>query len=178
MKQRIVSLTRGRDFLEALALLSGRSPVAVLCMLAILSGLGAACRSLPLLPPADLSAPGWRLQPGQAVWKSGENQPELAGELLLATNARGDCFVQFSKTPFTLATAQVANDRWQIQFGSGEYERRGRGRPPHRFVWFQVPRAVAGSSAGGDWRFERLATNSWRLENRRTGEWLETHLFP
>src|SRR6476620_10614627 len=84
------------------------------------------CRSLPPLPPADLSAPGWRMQQGQALWKPTKSRPELAGELLLATNANGDFFVQLSKTPFTLATAQRIGDQWQIEFGSDDYRRSGR----------------------------------------------------
>jgi hypothetical protein len=137
-----------------------------------------ACRGLPALPPTDLSAPGWRVQQGQAVWKPTKERPELTGELLLATNANGDFFVQFAKPPFTLATAQVAGDHWQIEFGSGKFSRRGGGQPPTRFAWFQLPPALAGTNAGRDWRFERVVTNSWRMENRRTGEVLEGAFFP
>ncbi|MEK7707305.1 MAG: hypothetical protein AAB380_04850, partial [Verrucomicrobiota bacterium] len=92
------------------------------------------CSSIPPLPPADFSAPGWRVQQGQAVWKPLKNKTELAGELVLATNANGSFFAQFTKTPFPLATVQVAGDRWQIEFGAGDYQRGGRGRPPARFA--------------------------------------------
>jgi len=140
--------------------------------------LGPSCRTAPPLPPADLSAPGWRIQQGQAVWKPSRHRPELTGELLLATNADGDFVVQFAKPPLTLATAQVAACRWGIEFGTGDYSRRGDGRPPNRFVWFQLARALAQGSAGRGWRFERMATNSWRLDNRHTGETLEGTFFP
>jgi hypothetical protein len=143
----------------------------------LLLGLGTSCRTTPPLPAANLSIPGWRIQQGQAVWKPTRDRPELTGELILATNASGDFFVQFAKPPFTLATAQVAGDRWQIEFGSGDYSRRGRGQPPTRFAWFQLPAALDGASAGRDWRFERVATNFWRMENRRTGEALEGAFF-
>src|SRR5258708_1970399 len=103
-------------------------------------GFGASCRTPPL-PPADFSAPGWRVLQGQAIWNPAKNKAELAGELLLATNANGNSFVQFGKTPFPLATAQVAGSRWQIEFGSGDYECAGNGQPPPRFVWFQLPSA-------------------------------------
>ena len=136
------------------------------------------CRSLMPLPPADLSAPGWRVQQGQALWKPTKTRPELAGELLLATNSNGDFFVQLAKAPFTLATAQMMNDRWQIEFGSGDYRRSGRGQPPARFVWFQLPTALAGAGVSGNWSFDRVTTNSWRLENHRTGEALEGGFFP
>jgi hypothetical protein len=136
------------------------------------------CRSLPPLPPADLSAPGWRVQQGQALWKPTKSRAELAGELLLATNANGNFFVQFAKTPFTLATVQRIDDRWQIDLGSGDYRRTGRGEPPSRFAWFQLPTALAGSSVSSHWSFDHITTNSWRLENHRTGESLEGGFFP
>ncbi|MHB8520947.1 MAG: hypothetical protein ACYDH9_09320 [Limisphaerales bacterium] len=130
------------------------------------------------MPPADFSAPGWRVQQGQAVWKPTQNKPELAGEVLLATDARGDFFVQFAKTPFTLATARVMDGEWEIEFGSGNYSRSGRGEPPARFVWFQLPRALAGASVSGGWLFERAAPHAWRLKNSRTGESLEGYFLP
>lgn len=131
-----------------------------------------------MLPPADLHAAGWLVRRGQAVWKPARTRPELAGEILFATRANGDCFVQFDKTPFTLATAQVAGEHWQITFGAGDYTRQGQGRPPSRFVWFQLPRALAGEDLSRDWRFTGAATNLWRLENQRTGESLEGCLDP
>ena len=92
------------------------------------------CRTAPPLPAADFSAPGWRVMQGQAVWKPARDRAELAGDLLLATNSDGDVFVQLTKTPFPLASAEVAGDRWQIAFGANEYSWRGRGQPPSRFV--------------------------------------------
>ncbi len=136
------------------------------------------CRSLPPLPPVDLSAPGYRVQQGQALWKPTKTRPELAGELLLATKTNGDFFVQFMKTPFTLAKAQSVGDQWQIDLGSGDYHRSGHGPPPVRFVWFQLSAALAGAGVSGNWSFDRVTTNSWRLENHRTGEALEGGFFP
>ncbi len=142
------------------------------------ASLGVSCRSPVRLPPADLSAPGYRVQQGQALWKPAKTRPELAGELLLATKANGDFFVQFTKTPFTLATAQRVGDQWQIDLGSDDYRCRGHGPPPVRFVWFQLPAALAGAGVSGNWSFERVTTNSWKLENHRTGETLEGGFFP
>jgi len=136
------------------------------------------CRTSPPLPPADFSSPGWRLQQGQAVWKPSKDRPELAGDLLLATNARGSYLVQFSKTPFTLATAQVAEGAWQIEFGGGQHRWGGRGAGPSRFAWFQLPGAIGGAEPARPWKFTRRPDNSWRLENRRTGEVLEGVFFP
>jgi hypothetical protein len=135
------------------------------------------CHTPPLLPPADLAAPGWRVQQGQAVWKPMRSRPELAGELILATQTNGNFFVQLAKTPFSLATGQVLNDQWQIEFGNGNRRWGGRGNPPSRFVWFQLPRALASESLNPHWHFTRPAPDSWRLENSRTGESLEGGFF-
>ena len=146
--------------------------------LLLMAVLAAGCRTAPPLPAADFSAPGWRVQQGQAVWKPSPSRPELAGDLLLATNANGNFFVQFSKTPFPLATAQVSGGQWQIEFGANKFSRQGRGTPPDRFAWFQLPRALLGTPAGGNWKFAHPNSSSWRLENLRTGETLEGEFFP
>jgi hypothetical protein len=134
------------------------------------------CRTTPL-PSADFSTPGWSVFHGQAVWKSSSNRPELAGDLLLATNADGNCFIQFSKIPFPLATAQISGGQWQIEFGADRFSWHGRGTPPVRFSWFQLPRALLGENLDGNWQFKKATTNSWRLENPRTGETLEGEFF-
>lgn len=136
------------------------------------------CRTGPPLPPADFSSPGWQVHQGQAVWKPSKNRPELAGDLLLATNANGNAVIQFSKIPFTLATAQVADGAWQIDFGGGRYSWRGRGVPPTRFLWFQLPRALGGLEPARPWKFTRQPGGSWRLENTCRSEFLEGTLFP
>jgi hypothetical protein len=133
------------------------------------------CRTQPL-PPADLSSPGWRLRQGQAVWRPTQSRPELAGDLLLAVNADGDYLVQFSKTPFTLASAQVKNGSWRIELGRHSW--RGHGQPPSRFAWFQLPHVLAGSPALAPWHFTNSLDQTWRLENARTGEFLEGQFFP
>lgn len=135
------------------------------------------CRTLPPLPSADLSAPGWKVQQGQAVWKALAEKPEIAGELLLATNQNGNFFVQFTKSPFTLVSAQLSGEQWQLEFGGGERSFRGRGQPPARFVWFQLPRALVGQPLDVPWQFMRSA-DFWRFENARTGESLEGAFFP
>ena len=136
------------------------------------------CHTANPLLSADFSAPGWRVQPGQAVWKPSPNRSELTGDLLLATNANGSFFVQFSKMPFPVVTAQISGDQWQIEFGADKYSWHGHGAPPQRFGWFQLPRALAGESLARNWHFETVTTNSWRLENPRTGEILEGEFFP
>ena len=153
------------------------NPSIFICFTLLLM-LGAGCRTANPLPPVDFSAPGWRVQQGQAVWKSSSSRPELAGDLLLATNANGNFFVQFSKVPFPLAAAQVDDDQWRIEFGEDKFSWHGRGTPPDRFAWFQLPRALLDTNLGANWQFKRTETNSWRLENPRTGEILEGIFFP
>jgi hypothetical protein len=134
------------------------------------------CRTVPSLPPADFSSPGWQLRQGQAVWKPPGGRPELAGDLLLAVNTNGSYVIQFSKTPFTLASAQVADGRWQIELAGHSW--RGQGAPPRRFLWFQLSRGLAGLTAATPWRFTSRADHSWRLDNAGTGEFLEGQFFP
>jgi hypothetical protein len=153
-----------------------RRPILILSALLLIFCTG--CRTANPLPSADFSAPGWRVQQGQAVWKPSQNRPELAGDLLLATNLNGNFFVQFSKIPFPLATAQVSGDQWQVEFGADKFSWHGRGTPPDRFAWFQLPRALRDTDLGGSWKFARVETNSWRLENSHTGETLEGEFFP
>jgi len=140
--------------------------------------LAVSCRTASPLPPVDFSAPGWRVLQGQAVWKPDKSRAELAGELMVATNKSGDYFVQFSKIPFPMAVAQRVTGGWRIEFGHGEYARAGSGPPPERFVWFELPRMLAGESPGPNWEYARKPEDRWRLENRRTGESLEGFLSP
>jgi len=150
----------------------------ILILPALLLILCAGCRTARPFPPADFSAPGWRVQQGQAVWKPSSSRPELAGDLLLATNVNGNFFIQFSKMPFPLATAQVSGDQWQIEFGADQYAWHGRGTPLNRFGWFQLPHALLDPNLGGSWKFTRIETNSWRLQDSHTGETLEGEFFP
>ncbi len=150
-------------------------PIFIACALALI--LCAGCRTANPLPPADFSAPGWRVQQGQAVWKPSAGRPELAGDLLLATNVNGDFFIQFTKIPFPLATAAVSGRQWQIEFGADAYSWHGRGAPPGRFGWFQLQAALRDANLAGGWKFSRVETDSWRLKNSHTGETLEGAFF-
>jgi hypothetical protein len=136
------------------------------------------CRTNKPLPTADFSQPGWRVLEGQAIWKPAGDHPEMAGDLLVATNVNGNYFLQLTKFPFPLVTTINMDDQWQIEFGAEEHSWRGRGNPPERFVWFQLPGALLGEKPAGNWHFENLGTNSWRLENPQSGESLEGGFFP
>jgi hypothetical protein len=130
------------------------------------------CRSLPPIPPADLTAPGWNVRHGQAVWRPNQRRPELAGELLVATHTNGDYLVEFTKTPFALASARQSGGTWRAEFGPGYRTWQGRGHGPRLIGWFELPRVLAGEKPSSAWRFTQ-ANATWRLENWHTGERLE-----
>jgi hypothetical protein len=143
-------------------------------VVALCAGCGASVR----LPPLDLHQPGWTTRQGQAVWQPPRHRPEMVGDLFLATNVNGDFFIQFSKAPFTVATAEVSGGKWEIQFGAHEYHRSGRGAPPAAFAWFELPRGLSGAPPPSRWQWERQTSGQWRLQNLRTGEKLEGRFFP
>ncbi len=157
--QPVVILLYGR-FLRVLLLLI---PLAVAC----------ACQTLgPHLSPANLQEPGWTVHQGQAVWHLPKGGREIAGDVLLATRQDGESFVQFSKTPFTLVTAQSNAQGWRAEFPPQNKHYSGRGAPPKRLLWLYLPRALSGKSLpkGFSWRQD---ANGWRLENKASGESLE-----
>jgi len=157
--------------------MSARPPIGPqLLAFALTLWLTTGCRSRPPIPPADLAAPGWSVYQGQAVWKPNQSRPELAGDLLVATNRNGDCLVEFTKTPFALASARRLGERWRIEFGSGRHAWQGHGTGP-RLSWFELPRVLAGEPAGRSWRFTQT-NRTWRLENWRSGERLEGTFAP
>jgi len=149
------------------------------CFAAILLlAMSGGCRTAPLLPPANLSEPGWKLHEGQAVWRSGKSAPEIAGELQLASNPDGRVWLQFTKTPIPFVVAQLTLTHWQIQFVPQNRIFVARGTPPSRLAWLQLARALSGLAPADGWLWERKTGDSWRLENKSTGEWIEGYLTP
>ena len=137
-----------------------------------------ACRTTGSIKPINLSEPGWSVRQGQAVWQMPGNRPQLAGEILLALNTDGRCFVEFSKTPFPLVRAECGDSGWEIEFPPQNLYYAGGGPPPARLAWLHVCRGLAGREAAPPWRFERRADGSWRLENTRSKETVEGFLQP
>ncbi len=146
-------------------------------LLVLLASL-AACRTGPILQSPNIDAKSWTIRRGQAVWQRDRKAPPIAGELLVATNPDGQFLVQFTKTPFPTVIAQAAPTQWQVQFFPQGWTFSGRGEPPGKWVWFQLPRALAGAKRTLDWSFHAQAKDAWRLENLRTGESLEGYLAP
>lgn len=127
----------------------------------------------------DLSAPGWSVREGQAVWRPAKGKPDLAGELLVASHPSGRAFVQFAKPPFQLVTACRTRDRWQITFGANDRTFSGRGAPRPRFLWLHLSACLDSDQPPPvGWRFEAAAMGRWQFENGATGEKLEGYLIP
>src|SRR4030095_2800907 len=88
------------------------------------------CRTLPPLPPVNLSEPGWTLRQGQAVWRNRREAPEIVGEILYARHRDGRTLLQFTKNPLPFVTARTsADDSWQIEFVPQRRRFRGKGTP-------------------------------------------------
>ncbi len=131
------------------------------------------CSTLAPLPPADLSAPGWTVKRGQAVWKFGNEAPEVVGDLVVAVRAEGEMFSQFSKAPLTVAVARVAASHWELDLAMFQRRLTGRGTPDNRFAFFQLARQIGHLELPAPWVFSTEADGRWRLANPRTGEYLE-----
>ena len=143
----------------------------LLCLVLLLCGAG--CATVPALPPANLKDSAWTVHEGQAVWKAKRDAPEMAGEILVATQPDGRAFVQFTKTPFPFVIAQTTTNSWQIESPVQNKRYSGPGRPPARLIWLHLPIALTGRPPPEPWSWRRLENNGWKLENRKTGESLE-----
>lgn len=126
------------------------------------------------LPPANLKEPGWTVREGQAVWKRNASAPEIAGEILVATRTDGRAFVQFSKNPFPLVTAQSTPKGWQVEAPTENKFYSGHGKPPARLIFLYIPKLLAGEPAPEGWTYEKVG-DGYKLENHKNGESLEVY---
>jgi hypothetical protein len=138
--------------------------------LALLGGAG--CATTHPLPPANLAEPGWTVRHGQAVWHLPQGNREIAGEVIVATRKDGESFVQFTKNPFPLVTAQATAKRWTVEFPPQNKHYAGRGAPPKRVIWLYLPRVLSGQPPPRHFSWHQDA-NGWKLENHKNGESLE-----
>lgn len=122
--------------------------------------------------------PDWRIQTGQAIWQARPDGPELAGELLLASGPGGKCFLEFTKTPLTLATVMRDGPRWSAKFADAKRTYSGRGKPPSQIGWLYLSPALAGEKLPKALQFEQTPDGNWRLQNARTGETIKGFLSP
>ena len=143
--------------------------------IALLLVLAAGCATSRRLPPADLSAPGWTVQNGQAVWKNGNS--DLAGELIFAKRSDGSTALQFIKTPLPLVTAQTRGERWTITFVADNRTVSGKSAPPAELLWLHLAAALKGQTPAPPVTFA-TEHDGWRLENKDTGESIAGFLNP
>lgn len=127
------------------------------------------CRTAPL-PAIDLTAPGWMLYQGQAVWRTKGNAPEVAGEIIFATNRRGETLLQLTKNPLPFVTVQTRGDAWQIYFAPERRRFSGRGTPSTRLSWVHLARALNGAAPPAPLHFEQTAERGFTLRNSESGE--------
>jgi hypothetical protein len=150
-------------------LLDRARPLAQSLLVLLLFGLTSCQTALPL-PKMNLAESGWTTRQGQAVWCPGRDAPEIAGDLILATNPDGRAFVHFSKSPVTLAVAEKTVNTWQVEFPAWNRRYAGRGKPPGRLVWLILAGAVSGTPPPKPWSWQQLEDGNWRLDNPVTGE--------
>lgn len=144
---------------------------------AALAGLAllTACRTPPA-PVAAVDPAGVRT--GQAVWRPAAGAGEVAGELLVVTQADGARLVEFAKPPHSLAQARLGAAGWEFT-APGRRVLRGRGTPPGPPVWPALLLWLRNGEPPTGWQAEGPAADgSWRLENPATGERLEGFLSP
>lgn len=146
--------------------------------LALLVAVLGGCATLPPLPAVDLSAEGWTIRRGQAVWRPGADAPEIVGDLIVAVREDGGMFAQFSKTPLTVAVARANATGWELDLAMFDRRVAGRGEPDARFALFQLARVQRGPELPRTWRFDVSQDGRWRLANDRTGEFMEGYWDP
>lgn len=147
---------------------------ALLWLLLFVSG----CQTSAPLAPVNVSEPGWKLREGQALWRSHRDAPEIAGELLVAIHPDKRAWIQFTKAPLPLVTAQVTAQKWQIEFIPEKRIFTGDGEPPSHLIWLHFLRALNGILPPAPLQFHKTADASWHLENQRSGESLSGYLNP
>lgn len=128
------------------------------------------CRTIPPLPPVNLSEPGWTLHQGQALWRTRRDAPEIAGEILFATHPRGNTMLQLTKNPLPFVTVRTSSESWQIEFVPQRRRFSGKGTPTTRLLWIHLARALNGTKPPSSLNFQQTGPQGFTLENPETGE--------
>lgn len=119
-----------------------------------IAALLAGCATAPMSGPTVTA--DWRVHTGQAIWTPKGAAAGIAGELMMATNSTGDFVIEFSKPPFTIASAKRMGDRWQAEFPGEQKRFGGRGKGPERIIWLRLPEALRRvETREGIWSVER-----------------------
>jgi len=136
----------------------------------------AGCVTAPKLAPINTSDAGWVVRQGQALWRNKVGAPEIAGEIILATNATGRAFIEFLKNPLPLVSAQVTPTQWQIEFVPEKREFSGRGSPPRQLTWLHLLRALQRMPVPEGLELIHTGEGAIRIENKASGEWITLFL--
>jgi hypothetical protein len=150
-----------------------RLRIYVVCLIPLLF---VACRTVKPLPADDLSAPGWTIRQGQAVWKTHDS--EIAGELIVATHPGGRSSLQFIKTPLPLVSAQREGELWTIRFIADGRTISGRGVPPAQLLWLHLVPALRGYLPPRTLEFKTDSGGNWELRTGEHGESIAGFLNP
>lgn len=118
------------------------------------------------------------MQQGQAVWRPSRNRAELSGDLVMAVRDDGSSLFDFSKTPLPITQGQTTSTNWLIEFPAASMGFGGKNHPPTRFTWLYLQQALSGKPIPEPFQFLRPPDGPWRLENTRTGEFIEGYLSP
>jgi len=124
------------------------------------------------LPPVDTSSPGWTVRQGQALWRTENEKPEVAGDVVLSSHPQAGSFIQFSKT-LPILSARITPEGWEFQTIPENKRYSGRGKPPRRIVWLQLLRVLEGQEISDRWTVAKPSSDYLLLEDLHTGERLE-----
>lgn len=156
--------------MNLIATTTSRSLLAVLVVVSLLNG----CATPAPRPAMNLAEPGWVIREGQAAWKRSPDSAEVRGQLLVALHVDGRNVVQFNAASGERVQAQFSTNFWQAQLPGRTAPVTGRGKPPQKILWLQLPEGLLGNSAEEtDWMMSRERGRPWRFYHDVTGESLE-----
>ncbi|MBK7998310.1 MAG: LysM peptidoglycan-binding domain-containing protein [Verrucomicrobia bacterium] len=156
--------------MNLIAIAVRRSLFTALVILSFVTG----CSTLAPQPAMNLAEPGWVIREGQVAWKASADSAEIRGQLLVALHADGRNVVQFTAASGERVQAQFSTNFWQAQLPGQQAPVTGRGKPPQKIIWLQLPEGLLGNSAEEtDWMMSRERGKPWRFYHDVTGESLE-----
>jgi hypothetical protein len=133
------------------------------------------CATTPPSKAIDLSAPGWSVRQGQALWQPGNDKPEIAGDVVLSTHPSNGQYIQFSKT-LPILSARIFPRGWEFENSAEQKHYSGRGNPPDRIVWLQLLRVLEGQKVDNRWTVAYPSGDFVTLEDQFRGERLRVQL--
>ena len=141
-------------------------------LLACLPGIAAllgACAA-PRLEPVDLAEAGWRVWTGQATWRRHRDAAAIAGDLIVARHDDNRRFVAFTKPPVSILSGVQLVSGWRLDYAIANRAQGGRGKAPHRVVWFRLPEVIEHATDPPGWTVERHGATEIIVTRTQTGE--------